>query len=598
MASFFSGWNPIKYFPEYCGPYSVGTVDVEIPVSDLPSPADAPEDAQPTVAFRIFYPCDKPSKNEVDRPVRWIPQPQRATIAAFAKFLGAKEKVASAVSYLPQQLYWIKLPAHRNAKLRDPPTSSGRWPVTVFSHGLAGSRNAYSQICGDLASNGMVVIALDHRDGSSPIQYVRATSKTEAHIVDPVRIPHSPVTKEVYDARDKQLRIRLWEMALAYEALVKIDKGYNVENLDDNTSRLRKERSEVLLQFSDMLDINRPGKVTWAGHSFGAATSVQLVKSIFYYKDRIETNGRPLIAPHADAAIIQQIAPESPTLLLDMWGLPLKSPDQSYLWERPLPSYAVGGPNGSNVIAILSEAFQNWKDNLNLNKAAIAKPSPSRRPSIAPRLTRDKGQLLPQWARLRAPSPASDSGYASSLARSSPQLTRQASMSTGVTTPSTGSSGKLSEHSSSNRTPGPHMFFVETSQHFNQSDFGILFPWIAYKVSKAQDPATILELNTRAMVQVLRESGIEVAGENDAEILGKDAGISRWISIPVDDDEQEATKPGALNAINRKLSVTSTRSSGAPRAARESMTMGQKMEAEQGTAPEAQLELPVGGIQG
>ncbi|KAK0907768.1 hypothetical protein LTR02_005310 [Friedmanniomyces endolithicus] len=597
MASFFTGWNPIKYFPEYCGPFDVGTVDVEIPVSDLPSPADAPEDAQPTVAFRIFYPCDKPSKYDADRPVRWIPQPQRATIAAFAKFLGAKEKVASAVSYLPQQLYWIKLPAHRNAKLREPQASNGKWPVTVFSHGLAGSRNAYSQICGDLASNGMVVIALDHRDGSSPIQYVRATSKTEAHIVNPVRISHSPVTKEVYDARDKQLRIRLWEISLAYEALVKIDKGYRIENLDDNTSRLRKERSEVLLQFSDVLDIHRPGRVTWAGHSFGAATSVQLLKSIYYYKDRTASDGRPLIVPHADAAIIQQVAPESPALLLDMWGLALKSPEQTYLWERPMPSYAVRGPNGSNVLAVLSEAFQNWKDNLNLNKAAIAKPSHSRRPSIAPRLTRERGKLLPQWARLRAPSPASDSGYASSsAARSTPQLTRQSSMSTGLTTPSAGSSG-LSARLSSNRTPGPHMFYVETSQHFNQSDFGILFPWIAYRVSKAQDPATILELNTRAMVQVLREAGIEVAGDDDAEILNKDGSVPRWVSIPVNDDEQQATKPGALSAINRKLSVTSTRSSG-PRPARESMTMGQKMEAQEGAAPEAQLELPVNGIQG
>lgn len=143
------------------------------------------------------------------------------------------------------------------------------------------------------------------------------------------------------------------------------------------------------------------------------------------------------------------------------------------------------------------------------------------------------------------------------------------------------------------------MFYVETSQHFNQSDFGILFPWIAYRVSKAQDPATILELNTRAMVQCLRESGFEVAGDSDTEILNKDRSIPRWISIPVNDvEQQDATRPGALNAVNRKLSVTSTRSSGAPRKARESMTMGQRMEAEEGdvVSQEAQLELPVGSM--
>ncbi|KAK4551848.1 hypothetical protein LTR86_010844 [Recurvomyces mirabilis] len=601
MASLFSGWNPLKFFPEYCGPHQVGTVDVEIPAGDLTAPANAPEDAQPTVAFRIFYPCEKPESNETDRPVRWIPQPQRATIASFAKFIGCKEKVASAISYVPQQLYWIKLPAHRNAKILDPPTSNGKWPVTFFSHGLAGSRNAYSQICGDLASNGMIVIALDHRDGSSPIQYVRATNNTEAHIVSPVKIPHEPVTKEVYDARDKQLRIRLWEMSMAYEALVKIDKGHNIENLDSNTSRLRKERSEVLLQFNDMMDIHRPGKVTWAGHSFGAATTVQLLKSIFYYKDRTEADGNPLLTPHADAAVIQQIVPESPTLLLDMWGLPLKSPEQRFLWERPLPSYAVGGPNGANILSVLSEAFQNWEDNLNINKFIVAKPSRSRRPSIAPRLTREKGRLLPAFARLRAPSPASDSGYASSsFSRGSlPQLSRQVSLETGLTTPSKGSSSKFSQRSSGERTPGPHMFYVAMSQHFNQSDFGILFPWIALRLTKAEEPERVLELNTRAMVQVIREAGIEVSGEDDPDILDKEGGVRRWIRLVVEEEEEAAaeviSRPGALAVVNRKLSVSagSVRSlASAPRQPRDGMTMGQKMEAQFGRV-EAGLEMGV-----
>ncbi|KAF2765196.1 hypothetical protein EJ03DRAFT_369752 [Teratosphaeria nubilosa] len=523
MASLLSGWNPIKFFPPYHGPYDVGTVDVEIPVADLPLPSGAPEDAQPTIAFRIFYPCEKPKKDEVDRPVRWIPQPQRATIASFAKFLGLPQKVAGAFSYIPQQLYWIKLPAHRNARLLDPPTGNGRWPVTVFSHGLAGSRNAYSQICGDLAANGMIVIALDHRDGSSPIQYVRATSTTEAHIVYPTKIPHHPVTDAVYEGRDKQLRIRLWEMSMAYEALIKIDKGHNIENLDSNTSKLRKERMEVLWQFNDMMDIHTPGKVTWSGHSFGAATTVQLLKSIFYYRERNEDDGKALIRPNADAAIIQQIVPESPTLLLDMWGLPLQSPFQKFLWDRPLPSYALGGPNGANLLSILSEAFQNWEDNLNINKAFAAKPSMSRRPSR-----------------------------------------------------------------SSDRTAGPHMFYVGMTQHFNQSDFGIVFPYIALRVTKAQEPVRCLELNTRAMVQVIREAGIEVAGENDKEILDKESGIRNWVPIPVDEeDERQTSRPGALQAIDRKLSVTSTKSMSSPRLQpRDGMTMGQKMQ--------AQLEFSIG----
>ena len=602
-ASWFSGWNPIVSFPTYHGPYDVGTVDVEIPATDLPSPCEAPENAAATISFRIFYPCHKPSSSEATRPVRWIPNPQRPTMRAFANFIGVKNpKVANMISWMPQQLYWINLPAHRNAKLLDPPTSNGRWPVAVFSHGLAGSRNAYSYVCGDMASNGMIVIALDHRDGSSPIQYVRETSSKEAHIIDPVKISHEP-SPEVYEARDKQLRIRLWEISMAYEALMKIDAGQRLENLDINASTKRKERVEVLYMFNEMLDIHRAGKVTWAGHSYGACTTVQLLKSIFYHKDRPADAGRPLIVPNADAAIAHQIMPESPMILMDMWGLPFKSPDQAYLWDKPLPSYAIGGPAGSNVVSVLSEAFFNWDDNLSLNKHIVGAPTLSRRPSTAPRLSRAPGQLLPDWARLaRDQSPGRDSGYASG---NSPMrsLTRQRSRASFLSQARSAKQNRTSHPlsasnsatSSPTRTPGPHIFFVKQSQHFNQSDFGLLFPWIAKRITKAEEPERVMELNFRAFQQTLRENGIEVAGEDDKEILDKEGEIRRWIYIPIDDEILSPAgpvgSPQAIRAMTRKLSIISNKSMPSPR---DGMTMGMKM-SDQMNLPS--LDLPEAAVQ-
>jgi len=88
--------NPTPAFPEYPGPYQVGSVDVEVPAADLPTPTPKPEGAVPTVAFRIFYPCETPFAES--RPVRWIPSPQRQHIAAFAKFLGAGSRVSQALA--------------------------------------------------------------------------------------------------------------------------------------------------------------------------------------------------------------------------------------------------------------------------------------------------------------------------------------------------------------------------------------------------------------------------------------------------------------------------------------------------------------------
>ena len=71
-------------------------MDVEIPTSDLDSPsADAPPADLPTVAFRIFYPCNQDSN---EKAVRWIPSPQREYISAYARFLGANSAFASVFS--------------------------------------------------------------------------------------------------------------------------------------------------------------------------------------------------------------------------------------------------------------------------------------------------------------------------------------------------------------------------------------------------------------------------------------------------------------------------------------------------------------------
>ena len=112
----------------------------------------------------------------------------------------------------PQFLYMTRIPVHRNAALLPAPTESGRWPVVVFSHGLGGSRNAYSHICGSLASHGIVVMAADHRDSSAPISYIRATERTEARAVGYLKLSHTP-SLEVYQARDQQLKTAIWVLA-------------------------------------------------------------------------------------------------------------------------------------------------------------------------------------------------------------------------------------------------------------------------------------------------------------------------------------------------------------------------------------------------
>ena len=91
MSSLLSRLNPAPAFPAYTGPYKVGTQELEIPISDLPTSSPPPDANITTVSFRIFYPCE-PTKPKF---VYWLPSPQGDYFRAYARFLSAGPGLAS-----------------------------------------------------------------------------------------------------------------------------------------------------------------------------------------------------------------------------------------------------------------------------------------------------------------------------------------------------------------------------------------------------------------------------------------------------------------------------------------------------------------------
>ncbi|KAI1482958.1 phospholipase A2 [Daldinia eschscholtzii] len=477
--------NPIPGFSEYTGPYKVGTVDVEIPVSELKSPAPAPSNAADieTVQFRIFYPAHPDSQG---KRITWLPAPQREHLSAYIQFLGIGQLLAEAISFLPRHLHYTSIPVIKNAPVLEPNTPNKRWPTAIFSHGLGGSRNAYSQIVGSLASHGVVVICPEHRDGSAVATYVRIPSQQDRYFVRNTRrmIPYNRIahdaTDEVYALRNDQLRIRLWEMGLVHEAILGIDKGVSLTNLNKSTPSLA--------PFVDKLHVHEPGSIIFAGHSFGSATTVQFLKSVFYAgRPELEAMTEPLYVPSRESSIYKQITPRNVAILLDMWCFPLLSNATKPLFNLPLPAYSADNnnndnnknssssssppPGGNAILAIESEDFFKWKEHLHAT------------------------------ARVLSPDPAAPTVEATAFYSSS-----------GV---------KLAE---------PHFFFVRQSAHLSQSDFGVLFPRLTRRVFGSEEPERALRLNRRAMLQVLRANGVPVArtwtGDlvDGAAVLGKGLG--------------------------------------------------------------------------
>lgn len=99
LVAYLSRLNPVPAFPQYTGPYKVGSMDVEVPVTDLESPSPTPENAADlhTIQFRIFYPAAAKSDQ---KPITWLPAPQRQHVSAYTKFVGVGPKLAEVLSYV------------------------------------------------------------------------------------------------------------------------------------------------------------------------------------------------------------------------------------------------------------------------------------------------------------------------------------------------------------------------------------------------------------------------------------------------------------------------------------------------------------------
>jgi len=423
---------------------------VEIPLKELSPATSSPNSEVTTLSARIFYPCQDPA---VAAPkTYWYPEPQEEYFAAYLQFLGASTTLSKFISFFPRMLYNIQLPVNQNVPLLSAPTSTQRWPTMIFSHGLGGTRNMYSHICGSIASHGAVVIAPEHRDGSAPVSFVRDEAGKVTHTVDYEKMSHDDC-EETQNGRRKQLRQRLFEMGETYALLQALDKGVAFSNHAISS----KSGAHFDLSFlKDSLNVHEPGSVHFAGHSFGACTALQYVKSIYYDPSDAPDTYQPLYTPPRDSQIVRQITPNTNLTLLDCWMLPTLDRTTKWLHDKPIPAYADNGPGGNVILSILSEGFYRWNANLNETKRAVS-PDPS-----AP---------LSTW------------------------------------TPE-----KMAEIIS------PHLFYPVKSAHLSQSDFGILFPWISKKAFKAEEPERTLRLNVRAILEIWRNNGAELADTSKADM--------------------------------------------------------------------------------
>nr|XP_033794783.1 platelet-activating factor acetylhydrolase isoform X2 [Geotrypetes seraphini] len=162
----------------------------------------------------------------------------------------------------------VKCPAKWNASFK----SGETYPLIIFSHGLGAFRTLYSAICIELASQGFVVAAVEHRDESASATYylqdtaVSNAEKQTSGLQQDVWIYYRNLKpgEEEFPLRSKQVHQRAEECIKALNLMLDINDGKKVTNvlsLPFDWSMLK-----------DSIDINQ---MCMVGHSFGGATAIQ-----------------------------------------------------------------------------------------------------------------------------------------------------------------------------------------------------------------------------------------------------------------------------------------------------------------------------------
>ncbi|KAH6686842.1 platelet-activating factor acetylhydrolase, isoform II-domain-containing protein [Plectosphaerella plurivora] len=266
--------------PGYTGPYRVGAIDIEVPLPGGPKQvADGvfkdsgdPAFKVGTVLATIYYPTTQAFRSRKAR-LPWVSRPVSLTAKGYAKMVHVD-------NFLIRPIFtfglWaiggsITIPAEVDAPLftSEDGEKDGKFPLMVFSHGMASSRSDYTNFLGELASRGHIIAAVEHRDGSCPGSVVKLDDK------DPGRHALFFRESDLLDEIDMegfkkaQLAVRDAEIRGAIDLFHAIQKGEDIGNTRDSVS--------TLSAWEGRLDLDR---LTVGGHSYGATGALQALSTV------------------------------------------------------------------------------------------------------------------------------------------------------------------------------------------------------------------------------------------------------------------------------------------------------------------------------
>ena len=202
-----------------------------------------------TVVATISYPADMDSITEKGR--ARVPYWSQDAVDGLVNYI-RQPRFHSVLSGLLQATH----PSPAELPVLQPPANCIGWPVVIFSHGLAGCADMYTELCREIASFGYVVVALEHEDGSG----CHATRRSDGAFVRYVRPDNTPYSRQkVTSFREAFLEQRVDEVQRVLALLLQ----------DRNEISPSRDMPSTLHNLLRHIDTSR---ISLAGHSFGAAS--------------------------------------------------------------------------------------------------------------------------------------------------------------------------------------------------------------------------------------------------------------------------------------------------------------------------------------
>jgi platelet-activating factor acetylhydrolase len=268
--------------PAYTGSYEVGTIDLEIPLrrprlvsntqfKDKKGPAFQLE----TVLFSLYYPAIKGAKSPRRHP--WIPEPLSLRAQGYAKVAHLNNFITRPILRFGLWIVagGIMIPAKVDVPIlgTEDEKNHDAYPVMVFSHGNLASRTDYTGLCGELASRGHIVAALEHRDGSGPGTVIKHKDRQDRKLLpfaekDLLSDPPMDTAK----LKAEQLAFREAEIEETVAILGRISSGRGPDVFEQN---LRNE-GHCLHNWGGRIDMDH---LVIGGHSYGATGALQALKA-------------------------------------------------------------------------------------------------------------------------------------------------------------------------------------------------------------------------------------------------------------------------------------------------------------------------------